>query len=118
MLGYTDTVRIEMRGSGIAFSAVMPTLTNTAMVDGVSSPRGLKNAEPEDIADGIIALIRKPKPRLAITRSAGLTTLVLRNFLPGRVNDAMRRVLKADSIFSTDVDVAKRREYEERARHS
>jgi NAD(P)-dependent dehydrogenase (short-subunit alcohol dehydrogenase family) len=116
VLGYTDTVRIEMRGSGIAFSTVMPTLTNTAMVDGVSSARGLKNAEPEDIADGIVGLIRKPKPRLAITRSAGLTTLILRNFLPGRVNEAMRRVLNADSLFSSGVDVEKRREYEQRAR--
>ena len=118
VLGYTETVRIELRDSGIAFSTVMPTLTNTAMVDGIPSARGLKNAEPEDIAAGIVALIRKPKPRLAITRPAGLTTLIMRNFVPGRLNDAMRRVIKADSIFSTDVDVAKRREYEERARHT
>ena len=51
VLGYTDTVRLELRGSGVAFSSVMPTLTNTAMVDGVSPARGLRNAEPEDIAD-------------------------------------------------------------------
>ena len=75
VVGYTDTVRLEMRGTGVEFSTVMPTLTNTAMVDGLSTVRGLKNAEPEDIAAGIAGLIRKPKPRLMVTRSAGLLSL-------------------------------------------
>jgi NAD(P)-dependent dehydrogenase (short-subunit alcohol dehydrogenase family) len=40
----TIAVRLELRGTGVEFSSVMPTLTNTAMVDGVSSARGLRNA--------------------------------------------------------------------------
>lgn len=118
VLGYTDTVRLELRGTGVAFSSVMPTLTNTAMVDGVSSARGLRNAEPEDIAAGIVGLIAKPKPHLMVTKAAGLTTLFMRNFTPRIANEAVRRIIKADSIFSTGVDANKRRDYERRARNT
>lgn len=118
VLGFTDTVRLEMRGSGVSFSTVMPTLTNTAMVDGVSSARGLKNAEPEDIAAGIVGLIRKPRPHLMVTRSAGLLSLFTRNFLPRALNEGMRRTLRLDGMFADGVDTAKRRAYEQRARES
>jgi NAD(P)-dependent dehydrogenase (short-subunit alcohol dehydrogenase family) len=118
VLGYTDTVRLELRGSGVAFSSVMPTLTNTAMVDGVSPARGLRNAEPEDIANGIVGLIAKPKPHLMVTKAAGLTTLFMRNFTPRIVNETLRRLIRADVIFSDGVDVDKRRDYEERARNT
>ncbi len=118
VLGFTDSVRLEMRDSGISFSTVMPTLTNTAMVDGVSSARGLKNAEPEDIAKGIVGLIGKPQPHLMVTRSAGLMSLFTRNFMPRSVNEGMRRMLRLDRLFAEGVDTAKRREYEERARHA
>ena len=118
VLGYTDTVRLELRGSGLHFSTVMPTLTNTAMVDGLPTARGLRNAEPEDIANGIVTLIRKPKPHLMVTREAGLLTMFMRNFTPRPVNEALRRLIRADRIFSTGVDAAKRHDYEERARGS
>jgi short-subunit dehydrogenase len=118
VLGYTDTVRLELRGSGVAVSSVMPTLTNTAMVDGVSPARGLRNAEPEDIANGIVGLITKPKPHLMVTKAAGLTTLFMRNFAPRPLNEAVRRLIGADRIFSDGVDVNKRKDYEERARNT
>jgi NAD(P)-dependent dehydrogenase (short-subunit alcohol dehydrogenase family) len=50
VLGFTDTARLELRGTGATLSAVMPTLTNTSLVDGVASVPGFRNAEPEDIA--------------------------------------------------------------------
>jgi NAD(P)-dependent dehydrogenase (short-subunit alcohol dehydrogenase family) len=118
VLGYTDSVRLEMRGTGVAFSSVMPTLTNTAMVDGVSSARGLRNAEPEDIANAIVSLIRKPRPHLMVTKAAGLLTLFMRNFTPGPVNEAVGRFIGLDRIFTDGVDVDKRRGYDERARKS
>jgi len=118
VLGYTDTVRLELRGTGVVLSSVMPTLTNTAMVDGVSSARGLRNAEPEDVANAIVSLIRKPRPHLMVTKSAGLLTLFMRNFAPGRLNAAVRRLIRADRIFVDGLDVEKRRGYEQRARSS
>ena len=116
VLGYTDTARLELRGTGVTLSAVMPTLTNTSMVDGVGSMPGLRNAEPEDIAAGIVGLIGKPKPRLVVTRAAGALLAVTQR-MPLRVKEAITRALGADTLFY-EADRDKRRDYEERARHS
>ncbi len=82
VLGFTDTARLELRGTGVTLSAVLPTLTNTAMIDGVATMSGLRNAEPEDIAAGIVGLIGKPKRRLAVTRAAGLLIDVTHRLMP------------------------------------
>ncbi|MGZ5398279.1 MAG: SDR family oxidoreductase [Mycobacterium sp.] len=117
VLGYTDTVRIELRRTGVKFSIVMPTLTNTAMIDGVASMPGLANADPEDIAAGILSLIEKPRPRLTVTRAAG-AMMGLTKRLPLRVSEAVTRALNAENLFADAVDKPERREYEDRARHS
>jgi NAD(P)-dependent dehydrogenase (short-subunit alcohol dehydrogenase family) len=117
VLGYTDTARQELRGTGVTLSAVMPTLTNTSMIDGVPSMPGLRNAEPEDIAAGIVSLIAKPKPRLVLTRAAGVLIAVTRR-MPLPVGEAIARALKTDSLFTQAADKQERRDYEDRARHS
>jgi len=116
VLGYTDTARLELRGTGVTLSAVMPTLTKTGMIDGVGSMPGLRNAEPEDIAAGIVGLIAKPKPRLVVTRTAAALFAVTQR-MPLRVKEAVTRALGADTLFFA-ADRDKRRDYEERARHS
>lgn len=117
VLGYTDTARQELRGTGVNASVVMPTLTNTAMIDGVASASGLKNAEPEDIARGIVALIDKPKPHLTVTRAAAVLIGLTRR-LPLGVYETVSRALNADRIFADAADKPERRDYEDRARHS
>ena len=118
VLGFTDTARLELRGTGVTLSAVLPTLTNTAMIDGVASMAGLRNAEPEDIAAGIVGLIEKPKPRLAVTRVAGLLIEVTQRVLPLRGAEAVVHALHADTIFADAADKQTRRAYEDRARRS
>ena len=118
VLGFTDTARLELRGTGVTLSAVMPTLTNTSMVDGVASVPGFRNAEPEDIAAGVVGLIEKPKARLAVTRAAGLLIDIVPRFMPLRVSEALNRALRVDAIFVEAADNQTRRDYEDRARRS
>ena len=118
VLGFTDTARLELRGTGVTLSAVLPTLTNTAMIDGVAAMSGLRNAEPEDIAAGIVGLIGKPKRRLAVTRVAGLLIDVTHRLMPLGVAEAVTHALRADAIFVDAADKQERRDYEDRARHS
>ncbi len=119
VLGFTDTARLELRGTGVTLSAVLPTLTNTAMIDGgVASMAGLRNAEPEDIAAAIVGLIEKPKPRLAVTRVAGLLIEVTQRLLPLRGAEAVVHALHADTIFADAAAKQTRRDYEDRARRS
>ena len=116
VLGFTDATRLELRGTGVNFSAVLPNLTNTEMIDGIPPVRGMRNAEPADIAEAIVALIGKPKPHVTVTRTAGLITGTTRRFLPQAAAEVVARALRADQIFASAVDVEKRRDYERRAR--
>jgi NAD(P)-dependent dehydrogenase (short-subunit alcohol dehydrogenase family) len=118
VLGFTDTARLELRGTSVTLSAVMPTLTNTSMIDGVASVSGFRNAEPEDIAAAVVGLIEKPKPRLEVTRAAGLLIDIVPRFMPLRVSEALNRALRVDSIFVEAADTKERRDYEDRARHT
>ncbi len=92
VLGYTDTVRLENRGSGVRFSAIMPTLTNTEMVAGIGHAKGFKNAEPDDVARAVVDMIAKPQPRVVIPRSLGIT-LSAQRLLPQPVAEALGRAL-------------------------
>ena len=113
VLGYTDTVRLENRGSGVQFSSIMPTLTNTEMVSGVGHAKGFKNAEPEDVARAVVGVIAKPEPRVAVPRSMGVT-LSAQRLMPRSLAEAMGRALGTGRVFTSDVDASKRASYARR----
>ena len=110
VLGYTDTVRMENRGSGVHFSAILPTLTNTEMIAGIGHARGLKNAEPDDVARAVAAVIAKPKSRVVVPRSMGVVVSTQR-LMPQRVSEALERLLATGRVFTSDVEVDKRTSY-------
>jgi short-subunit dehydrogenase len=113
VLGYTDTVRMENRGSGVHFSAILPTLTNTEMIAGIGHPRGLKNAEPDDVARAVAAVIAKPKSRVVVPRSMGVVAST-RRLMPQRVSEALEGLLGTGRVFTSDVEVDKRTSYARR----
>jgi short-subunit dehydrogenase len=112
VLGYTDTVRMENRGSGVHFSAILPTLTNTEMIAGIGHPRGFRNAEPDDVAQAVAAVIAKPKSRVVVPRSMGVVASTQR-LMPQRVSEALGR-LGSGRVFTSDVEVDKRKSYARR----
>jgi NAD(P)-dependent dehydrogenase (short-subunit alcohol dehydrogenase family) len=113
VLGFTDTVRLENRGSGLHFSAVLPTLVNTDMIAGLSGLRGMRNAEPEDVARAVAALITKPKAREMVPRSLNAVRLA-QKVMPLAAFEALSRGLGAESVFGGQVDAEKRKRYTER----
>jgi NAD(P)-dependent dehydrogenase (short-subunit alcohol dehydrogenase family) len=114
VLGFTDTVRLENRGSGVHFSAVLPTLVNTDMIAGLSGLRGMKNAEPEDVAKAVAALITKPKARVMVPRSLNAVRLA-QKLLPQPAFEALSRILGAERVFGGEVDPEKRKPYTQRS---
>jgi hypothetical protein len=92
-------------------------MTNTEMIAGIDQARGLKNAEPAEVANAIVGLIRKPKRRVTVTRAAGVV-LMIQRILPGAVADAVRRSIGLDHLFTDRIDVDKRATYEQRVRGS
>ncbi|UGT40114.1 SDR family oxidoreductase [Nocardia yamanashiensis] len=115
VLGFTDTLREEYRGTGLRFSSVLPTLTNTELGSGVTAPKLLRPAEPEEIADAIAKLIVEPKSKVRVTAVAGIIAQVV-GLLPEAVGDAIGRALGAQNAFLDDVDSDARKAYENRVR--
>lgn len=115
VLGFTDSARIECRDTGVHFSSVLPTFTNTELTAGTSGAKLLKNAEPEDIATAIVGLITKPVGRVAVTRAAGLVIASMK-FIPKSTGEFIARKLGMEHVFLEDVDNAARKAYEDRAR--
>jgi len=113
VLGYTDTIRMENRGRGVHFSAIMPTLTNTETIAGIGHARGFKNAEPEDVARAVADVIAKPKPRVVVPRSMGIVASAQR-LMPQRVSEAIARLLGTGHIFTSEVEAEKRTSYARR----
>lgn len=115
VLSLTDSLRVEHRDTGLSFSSVLPTFTNTELIAGTQGPTLLPNAEPEDIATAIAGLIINPRPRVAVTRLAGLLVGAQR-FLPRAVNEFLARRLGMSHAMLDGVDLEARRAYESRAR--
>jgi hypothetical protein len=113
--GFTESARREFRTSGVQFSQVLPTFTNTELIAGTAAPKGLRNAEPSEIADAVCALIIRPRPKVRVTRSAG-ALIASQALLPRRFTESLGRAMGAESVFTTGIDAEARRAYEQRVR--
>lgn len=115
MIGFTDAARQEYRKSGVQLSAVRPTFTNTELVAGTSGGKGLRNAEPQEIARATADLIESPRPFVRVTRLAGGTVAAMK-FVPGQLAARLGEALGTDSVFLDDVDMGARQAYLDRTR--
>ena len=117
VIGFTEAARQEYRKSGVQLSTVRPTFTNTELVAGTAGAKGLRNAEPEEIAKATANLIERPRPFVRVTRLAGSVISAMK-FVPGRVATGLGSALGTDSVFLDDVDMGARQAYLDRIRNS
>jgi NAD(P)-dependent dehydrogenase (short-subunit alcohol dehydrogenase family) len=117
VIGFTEAARQEYRKSGVHLSTVRPTFTNTELVAGTSGAKGMRNAEPEEIARATADLIERPRPFVRVTRLAGGMVSAMK-FVPGRLATGLGSALGTDSVFLDDVDVNARKAYLDRIRNS
>ncbi len=116
VVGFSEAVRAELRGSGIEVSCVMPVTVNTALTEGVSDTRGVKKVEPEDVANEIVDALEVPRFDVFIPRSLRFT-IAGGVLLPRSWREAVARFMGIDKIM-TEVPKSARRAYEDRAAHS
>ena len=113
VVGLSEAVRFELRGSGVEVSCVMPGIVNTELAAGTHEARGVKNLEPEQVAGAIVAALKVPRFDVYVPRSAG-PLLQLAAILPRRAREALARLMKADRV-AVAPDAARRAAYESRA---
>jgi NADP-dependent 3-hydroxy acid dehydrogenase YdfG len=116
VVGISEAVRAELRETPIEVSCVMPGIVNTELAAGLQPARGVKNVEPDDVAEAIVQALRFPRFDVFVPRSIGPINQVL-GLLPRSGREAFARALKADHVLA-DADPNARRGYELRAARS
>jgi NADP-dependent 3-hydroxy acid dehydrogenase YdfG len=112
VVGISESLRGEFRGSGVGFSVVMPAIVNTDLTTGMKSARGMKNVEPEDVADAIVDAVRRGRFDVYVPKQMGRATYVS-GVLPRRARELLMRVMGAESAM-LDIDEGSRAAYRER----
>jgi NADP-dependent 3-hydroxy acid dehydrogenase YdfG len=113
VVGVTEAAKIELRGTGVEISCVMPGPVNTELTAGIPQARGVKNIEPTDVADAIVAAVQIPRFDVFVPRSLGPMDKIT-YLLPRRTREALGRMMKADTA-AARTDHAARGAYEDRA---
>lgn len=116
VVGVSEAVRGELRETPIEVSCVMPGIVNTELATGLQQARGVKNVNPEDVADAIVEALRSPRFDVFVPKAIGPINSVL-GLLPRTGREAFARALKADRVLA-QADPGARREYELRAARS
>jgi NAD(P)-dependent dehydrogenase (short-subunit alcohol dehydrogenase family) len=113
VVGLSQAVFQELRGTGVDVSVVMPAYVNTELTAGVPDARGVKSVEPEQVADAIVDAVRNQRYEVYVPRSVGGLTK-LAGLLPLRAKLALAKALKTDRVV-LEADEAARAAYLERA---
>src|SRR3954452_24295346 len=61
VVGLSETVRGELRGSGVELSVVMPVLVDTELAAGLGTARGVPKLAPDAVAAAIVETLRRPR---------------------------------------------------------
>jgi NAD(P)-dependent dehydrogenase (short-subunit alcohol dehydrogenase family) len=112
VVGISEAVRAELRGSGVEVLCVMPTVVNTELTSGVGQ-KWVKPVEASDVANEIVDAMEIPRFDVFVPRANGALYKVLAP-LPRSWREALGRAMKVDKLM-IEVDHGARRAYEERA---
>jgi NAD(P)-dependent dehydrogenase (short-subunit alcohol dehydrogenase family) len=114
--GLSESVRFELRDSGVDVSVVMPGIVRTELSTGLAEARGVKSVSPEEAAAEVVSALKYPRFDVFIPRSSG-PLIQFSGALPRGAREALGRALKADRAL-LDANREARAAYEERAAHS
>src|SRR5690606_25213206 len=62
VVGFTEAVRDELAPAGVEVSMVLPVIVDTALSAGVAGTRGVPAQSPQQVAEVIADVIRRPVP--------------------------------------------------------
>jgi NADP-dependent 3-hydroxy acid dehydrogenase YdfG len=109
----TDALRLELHGTGVTASAILPGIVRTELTSGLHTPRGAKEQTPDEIATAILATIARPRAEVWVPAALGRQARAMA-LIPRRVREPLTRMVGADS-YLLDRDDAARAAYEARA---
>src|SRR5947209_15318200 len=99
VVGLSEAIRAETRGTSIAVSIVMPVVVNTELGSGLPTTRGVKPVEPSDVADAIVEALQTGRFDVYIPKSMG-ALVRLTAMVPRRVAERVAHMLKGDQVLA------------------
>jgi short-subunit dehydrogenase len=112
VVGLTESLRLEYRGSGIGFSVVQPAQVDTAMLEGQARPRLLPLLTPDDVASAVVNAVRRDRFEVWVPSSQAIT-FRLSALLPRRAREGILRAIGIGRV-AGEADANARRGYHER----
>jgi NADP-dependent 3-hydroxy acid dehydrogenase YdfG len=112
VVGLSESIRQEARGTDIDVSVVMPVVVHTELGSGLPETRGFKAVEPEDVANAIVDALQRGRFEVYIPKSVG-GLMRVQAITPRRVMEGIARLLKGDQVL-TNPDHVARAAYEAR----
>jgi NAD(P)-dependent dehydrogenase (short-subunit alcohol dehydrogenase family) len=112
VVGISEAVRAELRGSGVEVHCVMPTVVNTDLTAGLSQ-KLIPKVEAEDVANEIVDALEVPRFDVWVPRENGAFFKIV-SLLPRGAREGLGRLMKVDKLM-TEVDHGARQAYEDRA---
>jgi short-subunit dehydrogenase len=113
VVGLTESLRLEYRGSGVQFSVVLPSQVETAMIEGQPRPRALPVVSADDVAAAVLDAIRRKRFEVWVPRSQGASVKFL-GVLPRAARELAMRIVGVTRI-AGGADAEARRGYHRRA---
>lgn len=108
--GWTKAVRAELRGSGVDFSLVMPTVVETELAAGTSSG-AVPRLTPQQVAAAVADVLERPRFEVFVPKRTAALVRVLA-VLPQGARDRVYTALVPDQV--KVADRAARESYERR----
>jgi NAD(P)-dependent dehydrogenase (short-subunit alcohol dehydrogenase family) len=112
VVGLSEAIRQEAKGTAIGVSIVMPIPVNTELGAGLQRLRGFRAVEPDAVAREIVAALQFGRVDVYVPRRIGWL-LRAQSVLPRPVVDLIARFLGADKVLASP-DRAARAAYEAR----
>ncbi|MGH3098762.1 MAG: SDR family oxidoreductase [Streptosporangiales bacterium] len=115
VVGFTEALYRELREHHVEVTTVLPGVIRTELSAGLKVPgwaERLTMADPEDVADAVVAGVSGRRDRVVVPRSFG-TALKVMSLLPGRWRLGVERALNLDAAV-TGADPEMREAYHRR----
>jgi NAD(P)-dependent dehydrogenase (short-subunit alcohol dehydrogenase family) len=113
VVGLSEGARMELRGTGVDMSVVMPYFVRTELAAGMGDVKGFRHATVEDVADAVIDALKFNRFDVWVPKSVGPAWMFM-TLLPRRAREALARALNIERAL-TQVDHGARADYEARA---
>jgi NAD(P)-dependent dehydrogenase (short-subunit alcohol dehydrogenase family) len=101
VVGLSEAVRAELRGTGVEITVVMPGYAQTDLASGVPDLRGIRRVTPEEIAEATVAALKVPKFDVIVPRTLA-PLMFCANLLPRPAREAFARAMNSRKLMQTD----------------